>query len=87
MLRIYRVTAGLVVLIAVWAAALRSNLEPSQYLAVLLAPALLIALFGVYSVIALAYGVLTFRTVPKEAIALRQDMAAARKELLLHNIS
>ena len=36
------------------------------------APAVLIALFGLYSVITLAYGVLTFRTVPKEAIALRQ---------------
>ena len=39
MLRIYRVTAGLVVLIAIWAAALRSSLEPSQHLAVLLVSA------------------------------------------------
>ena len=36
------------------------------------APVVLAALFALYSFTALAYGVLTFRTVPKEAIALRQ---------------
>ena len=33
---------------------------------------LLVVLFGIYSVVALVYGVVTFRTVPEEAAALRQ---------------
>ena len=36
------------------------------------APFFLVALFGLYSVIALLYGVVTFRTVPEEAEALKQ---------------
>ena len=36
MLRIYRVCGGLLGVVAVWAAALRSNLQPSFHLAVLL---------------------------------------------------
>ena len=33
---------------------------------------MLVALFGTYSVIILVCGVITFRTVPEEAVALRQ---------------
>ncbi|KAL3152360.1 hypothetical protein ABBQ32_001421 [Trebouxia sp. C0010 RCD-2024] len=87
MLRIYRFAGGLLGLIAVWIAALRSDLQPDQYLAVLLAPVFLLALFGLYSVTSLVYGVITFRTVPEEATALRQDIADARKDLQAHNIS
>ena len=36
------------------------------------APAFLVALFGLYSVVSLAYGVITFRTVPEEASLLRE---------------
>ncbi|KAL3142467.1 Dolichol-phosphate mannosyltransferase subunit 3 [Trebouxia sp. C0009 RCD-2024] len=87
MLRIYRFAGGLLGLIAVWVAALRSDLQPDQYLAVLLAPVFFLALFGLYSVTSLIYGVVTFRTVPEEATALRQDIADARKDLQAHNIS
>jgi len=35
-------------------------------------PFFLVDLFGIYSILALVYGVITFRTVPQEAVALRQ---------------
>ena len=117
MLQIYRFAGGLFAVLAVWIAALRSDLQPSRHIAVLLvssrfrglpystpnrlpsrtacfpltllvallsfdllcyfavrsqAPVLLVALFGLYSVTSLIYGVITFRTVPEEATALRQ---------------
>lgn len=99
MLRIYRVTGGLVAVFAVWLAAFRSSVPPAQHLAIsvvrrlsrfeapkkyvhqnaeayrsygLQTPFFLVLLFGIYSVTALAYGVITFRTVPEEAVALRQ---------------
>lgn len=86
MLRIHRVAGVLAGLLAFWIAAVRSNLEPAQHLVVLLAPAIFVVLFGVYSVCSLAYGVITFRTVPEEASALREDIAAARRDLNAHNI-
>ena len=36
------------------------------------APIFLVALFGLYSVTSLVYGVITFRTVPHEAASLQQ---------------
>lgn len=87
MLRIYRVTGGLVAVFAVWLAAFRSSVPPAQHLAISLTPVFLVVLFGIYSILALVYGVITFRTVPEEAVALRQDIATARKDLQGHNIS
>jgi len=47
------------------------NLEAYRFYG-LQTPFLLVVLFGIYSILALVYGVITFRTVPEEAVALRQ---------------
>lgn len=87
MLRIYRVTGGLIAVFAVWLAAFCSSVPPGQHLAIALTPFFLVLLSGIYSILALVYGVITFRTVPEEAVALRQDIATARNDLQGHNIS
>ena len=46
------------------------------------APAFLVALFGLYSVVSLAYGVITFRTVPEEASLLREVWVPAHTKFV-----
>ncbi|KAI3425890.1 hypothetical protein D9Q98_007863 [Chlorella vulgaris] len=69
------------VLIAGWALLLNTTTDEPGRTLVLLAPAAAVITFGAYLLIALLYGVATFRTVPEEAVLLQQDIARAKGDL------
>jgi dolichol-phosphate mannosyltransferase subunit 3 len=86
-LHAYAALAGLVALL--WALACAST-PASSPLALRVAavglPLWLLGAFGLYALALLVWGVLTFRTVPSEADALRADVAEARAFLRQHGI-
>ena len=56
-------------------------LEPSIAILIYSLPILLVGLFGLYALILLIHGVLTFRTVPSEAASLREEVEEALQYL------
>ncbi|EFN55694.1 hypothetical protein CHLNCDRAFT_133963 [Chlorella variabilis] len=86
MLRIFRLSAVGLLLLAAWAALLQQTTEEPARTWVLLAPLLALVVFGAYLATALLYGVATFRTVPEEAELLQKDIARARADLARRGI-
>lgn len=86
MKRIHRLASALAFAIAVWAALLSAELEPTQHTLVLLAPVLAVLAFGGYCFIALVYGVLTFRSWPEEAQLLKKEVEVAKADLAKRGI-
>jgi Dolichol-phosphate mannosyltransferase subunit 3 (DPM3) len=82
--------ALLVCLVALlWALAWSSTSDSSPLLVRVAAgglPLWLLTAFGIYALTLLIWGVLTFRTVPSEAEALRADIDEARIWLRKHGI-
>ncbi|WIA31958.1 hypothetical protein OEZ86_002814 [Tetradesmus obliquus] len=82
MKRIYRIAYIAAAGGAAWAAALQLSLPTPARVAVLLAPLLLLVAFGMYMLLLLVYGALTFRSCPEEAQKLHSDICRARKDLV-----
>ncbi|KAK9808353.1 hypothetical protein WJX73_005401 [Symbiochloris irregularis] len=86
MRRIAKLLGWAVGLLAVWLAALQLEVSRRTHILILLAPVISVAAFGVYSVVLLLYGVLTFSDRPEEGRALKQDVDRARRDLTAKGI-
>lgn len=89
MTRFHRIGAALTAATAVWLAACYSvpeSLDSSQQLALWFLPLLLLAMWGLYALVLLIAGVLSFRTVPAEAESLRRDIDEANRFYLKRGV-
>lgn len=81
MKRINKLSAAALLLLFIWGAlcvfASSSNLEGPLLWVIYTLPLLAVVAFGLYALILLVHGVLTFRTVPAEADKLKQDIDEA----------
>mmetsp|Transcript_14268 Transcript_14268/g.40433 ORF Transcript_14268/g.40433 Transcript_14268/m.40433 type:complete len:137 (-) Transcript_14268:102-512(-) len=73
--------AGLAAFLAVWLSILQTDLDDNLRLWAQLAPLLAVGLFGLYCVLALTYGVATFRSCPEEYELLQKEILEAKAEL------
>jgi dolichyl-phosphate mannosyltransferase polypeptide 3 len=86
MLRITRVLACISAILAAWIAALFADLPLSTQQVVFWAPFAAVAAFGLYSIVAVLYGVFTFRDCPEEAASLHKDIERARADLIKRGV-
>jgi hypothetical protein len=81
MKRILRLSAAALLLLLIWGVLCSSanshQLQGPLLWAIYTLPVLLVVAFGLYALILLIHGVLTFRTVPSEAELLKRDIEEA----------
>ena len=90
MKRLHRVLLGLGLASLVWMAtvlAVKSSGSDVVRCTVLTLPVMALALYALYVLLSLAYGVATFRTVPEEGEALRAEIAEAHTFLQQKGVS
>mmetsp|Transcript_14163 Transcript_14163/g.25079 ORF Transcript_14163/g.25079 Transcript_14163/m.25079 type:complete len:92 (-) Transcript_14163:316-591(-) len=85
-MRVVWLGAALAAFLSAWLAALNLELDSGARPIVQLSPVLAVLLFGLYCVLALAHGVLTFRSCPEEHESLQRDIKEARAELRKLNV-
>lgn len=86
MRRITRLGAAFTAAAAVWLLALETEHSKPAHVILMLVPFICIALFGFYAITVLLYGVLTFSDRPEEGQALKQDVAAAMRDLVARGV-